>query len=234
MPNREDCIFYHTMDFPDGEQVTGVWDIRGQFASYVGDYPLAGKTLVDIGAASGFLTFCAEQAGATVTAFDADDPAHYDRIPFGKQIDRDEWLAISARRSAFWYAHAKFNSRADALYGTIRELGESGRAFDVVLAGAIVEHLSDPVAAIGHFAAIANEAVIIAFTPVVESEELRMDTMNDWTNPQFDYSWWKLSRGLYKRVFSNLGFYAEFRPASAVFSGVHHGRSTIVARRHQI
>jgi hypothetical protein len=72
--------------------------------------------------------------------------------------------------------------------------------FDVVVAGAIIEHLSDPATAIGHFAQIASEAVIIAFTPVVDSDRLLMETMNDWANPQFDYSWWAISRGLYRRV----------------------------------
>jgi hypothetical protein len=46
---------------------------------------------------------------------------------------------------------------------------------------------------------LASEAVIIAFTQVVDSDQLFMDTANDWDRPQFDYTWWTLSRGLYKR-----------------------------------
>jgi hypothetical protein len=35
-PDRGDCIFYHCLDLPDGESVSGNWDIRGGFEQYVG------------------------------------------------------------------------------------------------------------------------------------------------------------------------------------------------------
>jgi hypothetical protein len=54
-PARSECLFYHSMDFPDGESVAGVWDIRGQFDQYIGNYPISGKTVLDVGTASGFL-----------------------------------------------------------------------------------------------------------------------------------------------------------------------------------
>lgn len=44
------------------------------------------------------------------------------------------------------------------------------RKFDVIFAGAIVEHISDPVSAIGAFARLANEAVIISMTGVVDTD----------------------------------------------------------------
>jgi predicted nicotinamide N-methyase len=231
-PERSACYFYHYMDFPDGETVTGRWDIRGRFEEYIGNYPLAGKTVMDVGTASGFLAFSAEQAGATVTAFDAADATQVDRIPFGKTHDL---VAIQRRlesyHAAFWYAHHKLGSRIEVLYGSIDELGRSGRVYDVVLAGAIIEHLSNPVVAMEHFARIAREAVVIGFTPVLDSDRQVMETFNDWTNPDHDRTWWYISRGLYDRVFGNMGFRVSYRPCTAALDGVEETRMTIVAQR---
>src|SRR5215471_20475326 len=83
MPARSECGWYHSMDFPNGESVVGEWDIRGRFDQYIGNYPVAGKTVLDVGTASGFLAFEAERRGAKgATAIDARYPTDLDRIPF--------------------------------------------------------------------------------------------------------------------------------------------------------
>ena len=64
-------------------------------------------------------------------------------------------------------------------------------------------------------ARLANEAVIIAFTDVHDSDELIMRANGDWSNQVWDYEWWTLSRGLYSRVFKNLGFEVEIATCSA-------------------
>src|SRR5687767_13478815 len=81
----EDCQFYHCMDFPKGESVKGPWDIRGQFEQYIGSYPLAGKTVLDVGTASGFLAFSAEKAGAKVTTLELKTLAEICLLPFDSQ-----------------------------------------------------------------------------------------------------------------------------------------------------
>jgi hypothetical protein len=105
------------------------------------------------------------------------------------------------------------------------------RKFDVVIAGAILEHLSDPVAAIANIAGRAKEAVVIAYTPVIDDRRQFMETANDWSNPEHCFTFWILSKGLYNRVFNNLGFDVEYRRAKAVMGGHTHYRETIVARR---
>jgi hypothetical protein len=104
------------------------------------------------------------------------------------------------------------------------------------LAGALIEHISDPVSAIGVFAGLVNEAVIISLTEVVDSDAESMHPIGDWTNPNMDFEWWKLSRGLYRRVFDNLGFDVKFVDVTAVY--VPDGRRevtrpTIVAIRRR-
>jgi len=224
-PNRDDCFFYSCMDFANGDRIEGAnWDIRGRFDQYVGDYPLAGKSLLDVGTASGFLAFSAEAAGAQVTAFDALHAREFQRVPFARSgftKHRGQWIAdtdhyLNGLKRSFWYGWYGNGSSAEVVYAPIADLWRWQRRFDVVVAGAIVEHVSDPVPFLAALAGLAREAVIIAFTPVIETADLVMHTMNDWNDPRLNYGWWRLSSGLYRRVFDNLGFDVRFAEAEAL------------------
>lgn len=181
--------------------------------------------MLDVGTATGFLAFSAEAAGARVTALDAAGADEFQRVPFRDSLyhkDRSAWIrefeANSHRplRNGFWYAWHRLQSQVEVVYASADKIHSWDRRFDVVLAGAIIEHLADPVSAIGNMARLANEAVIIAFTDVQQSEELLLQANGDWSNPVWDYEWWTLSRGLYYRVFKNLGFEVEITTSSAL------------------
>jgi 2-polyprenyl-3-methyl-5-hydroxy-6-metoxy-1,4-benzoquinol methylase len=245
LPLRDECAFYHCIDLPGGESVEDAyWDLRGRFESYLGGYPVCGRTLLDVGTASGFLAFSAEELGAAqVTAVDAFDANEFHRIPFKNSPfteDRSRWIAdtglhLHQLKNSFWYAWHKKKSSVEVVYTFLSHLWKWSRKFDVVVAGAIVEHVSDPIPFISSLTSLASEAVIIAFTPVAEAHGQYMNTMNDWDVPQFNYSWWTLSKDLYKRIFQNLGFSCEFTVASAICN-VHTPpsevvRPTIIARR---
>ena len=68
-----------------------------------------------------------------------------------------------------------------------------------IIAGAIVEHLSDPVYSIGAWSRIAREAVIIPWTDIIPANDLFMRPITPWTDPAFFYAWWQLSEGLWRR-----------------------------------
>ena len=59
------CFFYHTMELPGFGEVKGQWDLRGRFDEYIGGVEVAGKSVLDIGSATGFLSFEAEKRGAS-------------------------------------------------------------------------------------------------------------------------------------------------------------------------
>jgi 2-polyprenyl-3-methyl-5-hydroxy-6-metoxy-1,4-benzoquinol methylase len=242
-PRAEDCYFYHTMTYPDGQTVVGTWTIP-DFANYIGGYDLAGKTVLDVGTASGFLTFNAEKRGARVTAIDLPNMTEQRQVPFSAgeaYRNSDAWCETTERsmlmpmKNSWWYSWHRLGSKAEVSYRPMDTLPKWGRIFDVVVAGAIVEHIADPISAIGYWSKVAREAIIIAFTLVGETDELLMRPMTPWTDPGFAFAWWELSAGLYKRVFDNLGFDVEFATAHAQHNTpqgpVQGTRPTIIARR---
>lgn len=238
----QDGLFYHSMSFPDGTSVDGQWDIRGRFEAYIGHYPLIGKTVLDVGTATGFLAFSAERIAAHVTALDARSSREFRRIPFYNSAyhrDRNTWVSHFDRehlrplKKGFWYSWHKLNSKVEVIYAPLDKLYAWERRFDVILAGAIVEHIADPISAIGVLAGLANEAVIIACTDIVDTDEWVLQPGHDLSNPVLDFEWWKLSRGLYQRIFENLGFTIEIVESKAFYvpAGKELSRFTIIARR---
>ena len=51
------CYFYHVIDVPGHCLMVGDWDLRGEVAKYLGNVSFAGQRVLEIGPASGFLTF---------------------------------------------------------------------------------------------------------------------------------------------------------------------------------
>ena len=153
----EDCYWYHSMDVPGHGQVVGQWDLRGQEATYLGNVPLSGKRVLEIGPASGYLTFWMEQQGAQVTSFDLDEHQKWDIVPFGG-LDHNALIAHRAGHvrqinNSWWLLHERLRSRARAVYGNIYELDKIRETFDVVTLNSVMLHLRDPVQAMALAAA---------------------------------------------------------------------------------
>ena len=60
----EDCLFYHTMDIQGKGTVQGSWDLRAGIDRYLGGVDFAGKRVLDVGTATGCLSFHMERRGA--------------------------------------------------------------------------------------------------------------------------------------------------------------------------
>ena len=53
-PARDACQFYHSFTLPEGE-VPGIWDLRAQPHRYLGEVDFNGRSVLEVGPASGFL-----------------------------------------------------------------------------------------------------------------------------------------------------------------------------------
>jgi hypothetical protein len=82
----EDCDFYHTVEIPGRGVVHGQWDLRQHLDEYLGGYRFAGKRVLEIGPASGFLTFEMERRGADVVALEVPDDPGWDFVPFPDDV----------------------------------------------------------------------------------------------------------------------------------------------------
>jgi SAM-dependent methyltransferase len=242
-PDLTGCSFYHTMDLPVLGVVRGNWHIRN-FPQYIGSVDLKDKTVLDVGTASGFLSFEAERAGASqVVSFDVDSAERMYRLPFAENLYWMDWPAwvkdkqslLDGLKKSYRIAHGLLGSKAETCYGDIFHLRTLlPRSFDVTIAGAILEHLNDPVSALASMAMVTRERIIVAFTPIIESEEIMLLAANSMTDPASDFTWWTGSLGMYRRVLENMGFEIERIVPSVAFTepkGELQTRSTLIARR---
>ncbi len=242
-PRLSGCYFYHTMELPGFGLVRGEWHIR-DFPQYIGCVNLAGKRVLDVGTASGFLSFAAERAGAAeVVSFDLDSAARMCRLPYAGNpywADRAQWLAanqgmIDGVKAGYRLAHRLLNSKAKPRYGDVFELRNlEGAPFDVTIAGAFLEHLSDPVSALANLAMATKERLVVAFTQILDSDEPVLRASTDLATPASDFTWWIVTSGLYRRVLENMGFAIEaIGPATAFWETEQRmvEVQTLVARR---
>jgi len=237
-----DCFFYHTMDLPGLGEVRGHWDLRGRFNEYIGGVDLADKSVIDIGAATGFLSFEAEKSGAArVLSFDIADPRQQDFLPFKDKLysrDPARWAKeygaeIEQWKNAYWLCHRLLDSKAEVYYGNIYELPRELGQFDVAIVGSVLEHLSDQITALASIARLTKETIVIV-SPMLQTEERIASFGALADHPENDFTWWIYSVGVYREIFKMLGFsIAGITHAQYYY---HHGerfetRHTIVAVR---
>jgi SAM-dependent methyltransferase len=211
--STENCYFYHRFDLPGLGTVGGDWDLRHCVDAYLGNYPFSGKRVLDVGTASGFLTFEMEKRGATVVSFDMKDGRQWNLVPhFGAQDTLQSTLEVSRRahqrlKNAYWFCHRHLGSGAQAYYGDIYNLpGDLGH-FDVVLFGMILSHLRDPFQALYSASRLAD--AVIVTNQVWESATPMMMFLPDPTDWRNLRTWWAFSDRCIERMLGTLGFEVE-------------------------
>jgi SAM-dependent methyltransferase len=238
----EDCFFYHAMELPGLGLVRGQWDLRGRFDDYVGHVGVGGKSVLDIGTATGFLSFEAEKRGASrVVSFDMSDARQQSFLPFKDKLyyrDPARWaethaVEVERWKNAYWLCHRLLGSRAGVYYGNVYDLPTSLGQFDVTIVGAVLEHLSDQITALASIARLTRETMVVV-TPLLPTEERIARFEPSASNPDYDFTWWRYSLGVYREVFAMLGFsVASISHAKYyyMYGDSLEERSTIVAVR---
>lgn len=208
------CYFYHTMDLPVYGLQEGGWDLRGRFEDYIGNVELQGKRLLDVGTASGFLSFEAERLGASkVTSFDMDTAKRQHLLPFhGSEYveDHASWCqkqteAFEAWKRSYWLAHRLFESKVDARYGDVYNLPPNLGRFDIVLLGAILEHLIDPLSALREAASVTDDLIIIN-TEYFDTPEPFALFRGRADMPDSSFYFWLYSIAVYDEYMKIMGF----------------------------
>jgi len=170
--NAEDCDFYHSLNIPGFGEVKGQWDLRGGERDYIGNVDLKGKSVLEVGPASGYMTFWMERQGAKVTCLDLSEDHKWDFVPF-EDVDISAHNVarkthLQRLHNSWWFTRSAFKSEAEVSYGTIYDLDKSLGEFDIVTLGAILLHLRDPFKAIENAAAVTKDTIVI--TDVAEEK----------------------------------------------------------------
>ncbi len=170
------CDFYHTMDIPGHGHVEGQWDLRGTLGTYLGGVPFAGKRVLELGTADGFITFEIERQGADVVSYDLSPDFRWDVVPYARSAlstartgDPGHWLTTEDRfkdgitrlNNAYWFNHRAYGSSAQVVYGDVYSVPEAVGPVDVAIFGAILLHTRDPFAALASPLRLARETVVV-------------------------------------------------------------------------
>jgi hypothetical protein len=208
-----DCFFYHVMDLPGIGQVGEHWDLRETVDAYLGGFDFHRARALDVGAASGFLTFEMERRGANVVSFDLRDGREWNVVPHA--IEGLEAQAAEAKQShvqrlqnGYWLAHRVLGSRAQVYYGDVYRIPQALGPFDVVVLGAILLHLRDPFLALSSAARVSRDAIIVT-DPYLESKQPVMRFLPDASDPASCDAWWAISEPCMIRMLEILGFGIE-------------------------
>jgi SAM-dependent methyltransferase len=234
-----DCYFYHSMDIPGHGTVTGEWDLRPGVRQYLGNHDFKGKRVLDVGAASGFLSFHMEKQGGEIVSYDLSEDWPWDIIPFSGAADAqtDDERRTHMRRinDGYWLCHGAFNSRAKVVYGTVYDIPVSIGPVDVAVFGSILMHLRDPFLALQNGARLAREAVIV--TDVGPHNRLGRflkspSFQGNHQRPENWGTWWLLPSRLVREYLAILGFtHATISWHRQLFLGQPRWLYTVVARK---
>ena len=207
----EDCDWYHTFELSNGEVVQGAWDLRGAENDYLGQVSFASKRVLEVGPASGYLTFHMERSGAEVVAFEAGFDVPVDLLPVLGRDMREEQMTLMRHvdrvHNAWWFVHRDYGSTAKLVHGPVYEMPGDLGTFDIAVFGAILLHLRDPFGALAEAARRTREALVV--TDLVqdtveppESNVMRFAPLA----PHEITNWWAIYPGAVVSMLARLGF----------------------------
>jgi SAM-dependent methyltransferase len=206
-----ECDFYHSVDLPLSGPQVGQWDLVGRFEDYIAHQDLSGKRVLDVGTASGFLSFEAERRGSEVTSFDVSSAGLWNVLPINGTAFVDDytaWHANASRyldrlRNSYWLCHHELGSGARCFYGDVYEL--DGAGFDVVILGQILVHLRDGLSALAAAARVCDETLIVV-EGNLEGDTPFTNLCGRADRPDNPHAWYHYSHGWYREVMGMLGF----------------------------
>jgi O-methyltransferase len=207
-----DFVWYHAFELPDGTVLPGVWDLRGQESAYLGGVDLAGKRVLELGPATGALTFYMERMGAEVVSFEAGFDVPINTLPVrghDQYEARQETMqdTIDRNHDGWWHLHRTLGSKAKFVQGNIYDMPADLGTFDVTVVGAILLHLREPWGALSQAAQRTTETMIV-------TEPLQDDLHPPESNimrfsPSAEHhltNWWSIYPGAVVSMLTRLGF----------------------------
>lgn len=204
-----DSDFYHVIDLPGIGPTQGQWDLRARVDDYMGRFDFRGKSVLEIGPASGFLTMEMEKRGADVVAVEITDDPGWDFVPFPDvptpTLDGQR-KHMTRIKNSWWFVHQTCGLSARLFYGDAYNLPDALGQFDVAMLGCVLTHCRSPVSILEQCARRAK-AIIITEAYVSELEDGRPICLLHPSVENKDWSaWWYFSTTFLVQFLRVMGF----------------------------
>ena len=200
-----DCYFYHTVELPGCGIINGDWDLRGGTDDYLGKVALAGKRVLEIGPASGFLTFEMEKRGADVVTTEHG----WDFVPYPasrlEEVFGSRQIVMQQLKNSYWFSHAAHHSKAKVYYGDVYNLPAALGEFDVALMGSVLLHCRDPLRIVEQCGKKARSLII---TDMFHADLEGAPICRLAPTPQnfLWHTWWHFSTQIFAQFLAVMGF----------------------------
>ncbi len=251
--------WYHTIELRDGLVTPGFYDHRSSLSAFQFPTDMGGRSVLDIGSATGFFAFELERRGAEVVSVEVPSLADLDRFP-GQTVDQtvrkiEAMLASDGEPSArdltaeqcyfnllegpFQFCHRLLGSKVKRCYATAyglspESLGSGG--FDLVYMGDILLHTLHPLEALASAGRLCRGTLVLSqFIPEMNDDRPAMLYVGG-DDPEADeVSWWWPNRACLTEMLKKLGFskVLEVGTHSGVVksTGYEYERAILHARR---
>ncbi len=207
--DKSACDFYHVVELPDGSVPAAQWDLRATADEYLGGVNFFGKRVIEIGPASGFLSFHMERQGAEVTCIEPPMATFWDVVQrHGIDLDqrrRHFMHHIERVRNSFWFLHQNYESKARLYEADTYDLPATLGTFDIGVLAAVLVHCSSPVEIIASVAKLARSIIITESYYVDLGDQPICRLIPSAKNDTVD-SWWQFSPTFFVNYLAVLGF----------------------------
>jgi hypothetical protein len=207
---KEGCKFYCSIDLPDGTFQKGQWDLRDTIDEYLAGYDFAGKRVLEIGPASGFISFYMERMGADVTCVEIDEGTDWNFVPQANldlEVAGEKQMAsIRKVKNSFWYCHNLFQSRAKVWHGDASKVPPDIGQFDTVMFASVLLHCRNITDILDRCCSLATKDAIIverSFPSLGDVPVCFLDPSKE--NGHYD-TWWRFTPQFFERYLGIIGF----------------------------
>jgi hypothetical protein len=234
----KNCSFYHVQEIPGLTKPTvGPFDLRKNIDQLLGNCTFKNKKVLELGPASGFITFYLESLGAKMTCIDLSiKKDKWDIVPHANKNWKKNQLyglkALSKCRNAFWFAHKQHKSKAKLIETHINNLPQSTPIHDYGIVATVLLHIQNPFLALQKMSSKVKERMIISDfiddMGTVSSNKFKLSNISKYvlrkyfhkdtftkflpqggkTNLNYN-TWWKLSTATIIEMMNILGFEKE-------------------------